>query len=117
MRHYYCTKCGLDLSTKHGRDFDFNGNNKIVYKDTCPECGGIIDAGFPKQFVNVGYGEHERVLRSLGVLDEDLPAAKKLHPQAEWKKVGNSWCPIAKTRTDRQLLCKQASKCSYYDFD
>lgn len=61
--------------------------------------------------------ENIRVMRSLGVLDEDLPNARKLHPQVEWKKIGNSWCPVVRNRLERQLLCKQASKCSYYDFD
>lgn len=57
--------------------------------------------------------EHIRYSASLGVLDEDLPAARKLHPQCDWKKFGNSWRPKIRNRQEKKVLMSQAGMFEY----
>lgn len=86
----------------------------------CPECKGKwYSLGFLKEsrrkteFVNLGYKDTPRYSMTLGVLDEGLEAAKKAHPQAEWKKFGNSWRPLIKNRTDKKRMMQQAKMVEY----
>jgi len=81
----------------------------------CPECGSkwytlrFIKASKPKsKFVSIGYKDTPRYSVSLGVSETQLEEAKKLHPQAEWKKFGHSWRPLIRNRTDKKLMMKQA---------
>ena len=57
--------------------------------------------------------DHPRYSVSLGVLDEGLSDAKKLHPQAEWKKFGNSWRPLIKNRAEKLKIMRQANYFEY----
>ena len=59
-------------------------------------------------------GEHWRYSSALGVFDEQLETAKKLHPQvSDWKKFGNSWRPLIKNRAEKKLAMKQANMYEY----
>jgi hypothetical protein len=86
----------------------------------CPECGGkwytltfLKESRRPTKFVSIGYKDTPRYSATLGVFDEGLEAAKKAHPQVEWKKFGNSWRPLIKNRTDKKRLMKQAKMSEY----
>ena len=100
-------KCALnpDLAVKEEWD-DGDWARPIGY---C-ECGGEIKAGFCPNFVIVGYQDVPRYSRTLGVFDEGLEAAKKLHPQvSDWKKFGNSWRPLIRNRAEKVKMMKQAN--------
>lgn len=81
------------------------------------ECGNngkrSIVAEHSRGGVDYLMNEHVRYSASLGVLDEDLPAARKLHPQCDWKKFGNSWRPKIRNRQEKKLLMKQAEMFEY----
>jgi hypothetical protein len=86
----------------------------------CPECGSkwytlsfLKESRRESKFVSIGYKDSPRYSRTLGVFDEDLPAARKAHPQAEWKKFGNSWRPLIKNRTGKKRMMKQAKMQEY----
>lgn len=53
-------------------------------------------------------GENCRYSVTLGVPETQIEEAKKLHPQAEWKKFGHSYRPLIKNRADKKRLMKQA---------
>lgn len=58
--------------------------------------------------------ENPRYSVSGAVLDEDLPAAKKLHSHiTDWKKVGSSWRPLIRNRKEKLLFMKQCSAWEY----
>lgn len=82
------------------------------------ECGGKANRDVESE-INTSYNiagtseNHERYSMSLGVLDEDLPAARTLHPQAEWKKFGNSWRPLIRNRAEKIKIMKQARMVEY----
>lgn len=86
----------------------------------CPECGGrFYELRFnvkpePKvNFVNIGYKDTPRYSASMGVSETQIEAAKKLHPQAEWKKFGHSYRPLIKNRPDKLKMMKQCGMCEY----
>ena len=81
----------------------------------CPECDSkwytlrFIKESRPKsKFVNIGYKDTPRYSVSLGVSETQIEEAKKLHPQAEWKKFGNSYRPLINNRAEKKLMMKQA---------
>lgn len=58
--------------------------------------------------------EHPRYSASGGVLEEDLAAARQLHPHiTEWKKFGNSYRPLIRNRADKLKFMKQAGAYEY----
>lgn len=68
-----------------------------------------------EEIVNITYKENPRYSLALAVNDEQLEAAKKLHPQvSDWKKFGNSWRPLIKNRAEKLKIMKQAN---FYEFD
>ena len=88
--------------------------------DKCPECGRrVYELRFLKaprkkvKFVNIGYKDTPRYSVSLGVSETQIEDAKRLHPQAEWKRFGSSFRPLIKNRTDKKILMKQAGYCEY----
>jgi len=55
IRHYYCDKCGKDLSCDVDIETEFTDakrSPKIYHTANCL-CGGNIEAGFPKVSVNI----------------------------------------------------------------
>lgn len=56
---------------------------------------------------------HPRYSAALGVLDEGLAKARLLHPQAEWKRFGNSWRPLINNRSEKLKMMKQADYFEY----
>lgn len=93
------------------------------YKDSptqCPECGSkwyllkfITKPRIKSKFVSIGYKDTPRYSASMGVSETQIEAAKKLHPQVEWKRFGRSFRPLIKNRTDKKRLMKQANFCEY----
>lgn len=86
----------------------------------CPECGGksyllsfLHTSRAQVEFVNIGYKENCRYSSTLGVSETQIEAAKKLHPQAEWKKFGHSYRPLIKHRNDKVKLMKQCGMVEY----
>lgn len=107
----HCTECD-NYFKGHGRE------------EPCPECEGKTEYELVEQysekdprqrekFINVAFKEHIRVSRSMGVPIAQFEEAQKRHPGAEWKKVGNSMCPVIRTRTDKKRLMRQAKMEEY----
>jgi len=92
----------------------------------CPECSHrfytlrILKEPCKKEprkkvkFVNIGYKDTPRYSVSLGVPETQIEEAKKLHPQAEWKKFGHSYRPLIKNRAEKKKMMKQAH---YEEYD
>lgn len=57
--------------------------------------------------------ENLRYSVTLGVFDEDFAEARRVHPQATWKKFGNSWRPSIRNRAEKVLILKQAKMTEY----
>lgn len=81
----------------------------------CPECGSkwyllrfLGQTLVKADFVNIGYKDTPRYSVSLGVSETQIEAAKKLHPQAEWKRFGHSFRPLIKNRAEKKKLMSQA---------
>ena len=88
--------------------------------DKCPECGHrwyelrFLKASRKKvKFVNIGYKDTPRYSVSLGVSETQIEEAKRLHPQAEWKRFGHSFRPLIKNRPEKLKMMKQADFCEY----
>ena len=84
-----CPNCGGDTKWK----------NVIKGSENDPRCYG--------SFVNITQKENERYSASLGVPASQIEKAKKLHPQAEWKRFGNSFRPKIRNRSEKLKLMKQ----------
>jgi len=91
------------------------------YEDSpieCPDCGSkwyilrFVKENAVKRTPNSG--DHWRYSATLGVPETQIGEAKKLHPQADWKKFGHSYRPLIKNRADKKLLMKQAG---YEEYD
>ena len=84
----------------------------------CPKCGSrwyclrFIKENAVKRTPNSG--DHWRYSASLGVSENQIEEAKRLHPQAEWKRFGHSFRPLIKSRADKKKLMKQAH---YEEYD
>lgn len=87
--------------------------------DDCPVCKGERigkmvekwsenDPNIKEEVTNICYGENPRYSVTLGVAENQIEQARKLHPQTEWKRFGNSFRPLIKTRTDKLRMMKQA---------
>ena len=59
------------------------------------------------EVVNITYKDNPRYSATLGVSETQIEEARKLHPQAEWKKFGHSYRPLIKNRTDKLRMMKQ----------
>ena len=86
----------------------------------CPKCDSawyilsfLEKSRVPVEFVSIGYKDTPRYSASLGVSETQIEAAKKLHPQAEWKKFGHSYRPLIKNWGDKKKLMEQANFCEY----
>ena len=80
----------------------------------CPECGRatyrlsfLEESRVKTNFVNIGYKDTPRYSITMGVTETQIEMARKLHPQAEWKKFGHSYRPLIKNRTDKLKMMKQ----------
>lgn len=72
-------------------------------------CGGEIKPGVVPTYVSTIPAEIPRYSVALGVFDEQLEDAKKLHPQvSDWKKFGNSWRPLIRNDAEKRKMMKQA---------
>ncbi len=88
--------------------------------DKCPECGHryyelrfLKESRIKRKFVNIGYKDTPRYSATLGVSETQIEEAKRLHPQAEWKRFGHSWRPLIKNRTEKKRMMKQANFAEY----
>ena len=86
----------------------------------CPECGrSTYRLSFLKEsrvkvpFVSIGYKDSPRYSATLGVSETQIEAAKKLHPQVEWKRFGHSFRPLIRNRPEKLKMMKQANMCEY----
>jgi len=86
----------------------------------CPDCGSkwyllrFLKESKPKpKFVNIGYKDTPRYSVSMGVSETQIEEAKKLHPQAEWKRFGHSFRPLIKNRAEKKKMMKQAGMVEY----
>lgn len=82
----------------------------------CPKCNSrwyllrFMKEPKPKpKFVNIGYKDTPRYSATLGVSETQIEEAKKLHPQAEWKRFGHSFRPLIKNRPEKLKMMKQAN--------
>ena len=103
----YCSGC--DLYYKHiGRRLAAN----------CEVCGERNEFKMVEKYsaqdpnlrigvVNITYKDNPRYSASMGVSEKQIEEARKLHPQAEWKKFGHSYRPLIKNRTDKLRMMKQ----------
>ena len=93
---------------------DFLEYYKDSAPDECPECGskwyiwGLVKEPTVKhKFVSIGYKDTPRYSASMGVSETQIEAAKKLHPQADWKRFGHSFRPLIKNRPEKLKMMKQ----------
>ena len=82
----------------------------------CPECDSrwyllrfITKPRVKPEFVSIGYKDTPRYSASLGVSETQIEEAKRLHPQAEWRRFGHSFRPLIKNRAEKKKLMKQAN--------
>ena len=80
---------------------------KIFYKTR----DSFVDG--PKYGVDGLMIENHRYSVSGAVLDEDLPAARKMHPGRDFKKFGHSWRPLIKSRADKIKYLREAGAYEY----
>lgn len=59
------------------------------------------------EVVNITYKDSPRYSVSMGVSETQIEAARKLHPQAEWKRFGHSYRPLIKNRPGKLKMMKQ----------
>ena len=86
----------------------------------CPGCGSkwyvlrfLKGPRVEHEFVNIGYKDTPRYSATLGVSETQIEDAKRLHPQAEWKRFGHSFRPLIKNRAEKKKMMKQADFCEY----
>ena len=109
----HCTKC--DKYFKAYYDI-----TKTGYRDPepCPDCGGeakhkhVIkgseqDPNIKVGVVNITYKENPRYSISMGVSETQIEAARKLHPQVEWRRFGHSFRPLINYRPEKLKMMKQ----------
>lgn len=94
------------------------------YKDApvrCPKCDRayykikfIKNLKTKTKFVNIGYKDTPRYSATLGVSETQIEEAKRLHPQAEWKRFGSSFRPLIKNRAEKK---KMMSQCGMEEYD
>lgn len=110
----YCSGC--DIYCKHV------GRGPIA---NCEVCGEQMefksvekyseqDPDSRREFVSIGYKDTPRYSATLGVSETQIEAAKKLHPQVEWKKFGHSYRPLIRNRPEKLKMMKQAN---YEEYD
>jgi hypothetical protein len=86
----------------------------------CPQCRHrfytlryIESLKIKPKFVNIGYKDTPRYSMTLGVSETQIEDAKKLHPQAEWKRFGHSFRPLIKNRPEKLKMMAQAGMQEY----
>ncbi len=89
--------------------------------DECPKCGskwyvwGLVKEPTVKpKFVSIGYKDTPRYSATLGVSETQIEDAKRLHPQAEWKRFGKSFRPLIKNRAEKK---KMMAQCGMQEYD
>ncbi len=86
--------------------------------ELCSKCGGATkwknvikgsenDPRTYGEVTNIAYKENIRVSRSMGVPIAQFKQAKAAHPGIEWKRVGNSMCPVIHNRSDKLRIMKR----------
>ena len=117
--YYYRCVCGHAGADRIEGEPPFPAWNKL-----CSACGEkqffykmAINPkeSYTKEFCNITgmIDEHPRYSVSLGVLDEQLSEARRLHPKTEWKKFGNSWRPLIRNRADKLRTMREAKMEEY----
>ena len=59
------------------------------------------------EVINIAFKENVRVSRSMGVPIAQFKEAREAHPGIEWKRVGNSMCPVIKSRPEKLRIMKR----------
>jgi len=112
--HFHCTRCNKDLSCNEDKDFDWTDSGKFYFIEKCPHCGGEIEAGFPKEFVNIGFKNNPRLSWALGCDKHQLPAMQKKHPGAEFvKSPSGGYQMRIKNRTEKKRRMSEAKMEEY----
>jgi hypothetical protein len=75
---------------------------------TCEKCSTLMRRDYTSSMV--GFGEHERVSRALGVAPNQIEQAMKLHPNAKFDREGNM---ILKNRTEKKQRLKERGWVEY----
>ena len=91
------------------------------WKQLCKKCHshikrytmkfGVKEVTTP--IVNITYKDNPRYSYTLGVQENQIEEARKLHPEAEWKKFGNVYRPLIKNRADKIRMMRQAGMIEY----
>lgn len=86
----------------------------------CPECDSkwytlrfITKPRIKANSVTIGYKDSPRYSATLGVSETQIEDAKRLHPQAEWKRFGHSFRPLIKNRAEKKKMMKQCGMEEY----
>ena len=114
----HCTKCD-----KYFRAFYNYTETGSRDPESC-SCGGAAkhvlvikgseqDPDIRGKVLNICYKENPRYSATLGVSETQIEAAKKLHPQVEWKRFGHSFRPLIRNRPEKLKMMKQANMCEY----
>lgn len=103
----YCPKCDkYSKGPSHGccdpcSDCDSKQQLEMVEK------WGEHDPNIREKVINVCYGENPRYSVTMGVTENQIEQAHKLHPEADWKKFGTSYRPLIKNRADKLRMMRQ----------
>lgn len=102
----YCERCNLYCKGhKHTQPCEVCGE-EMKWRNVLK--GSEQDPRTYTEQTNIAFKENIRVSHSMGVPIKQFEEAKKLHPGVEWKKVGNSMCPVIRNRTDKLRIMRQA---------
>jgi len=110
----YCSNCN-----KYFKPINRDSTNcsicgkKTVFKSV-DKYNTVFENDVKSEVVNIAYGENPRYSVSLGVSENQIEEARKLHPQVEWKKFGHSYRPLIKNRAEKHKIMKQAN---YEEYD
>ena len=109
----YCNKCNKYFKRDAPKDAGEcpNCNSKRVWKSV--EKYGPNDIRYEKVFTNIAYKENIRVSRSMGIAPSQLEEAKQRCPGTEWKRVGESLCPVIHNRPEKLKVAKALGMVEY----
>ena len=106
---FFC-KCG----NKFEKALPMADSQKLQYCECGEQARRDIRTEHSQGNIDGLMADNPRYSVSGAVMDEDLPAAKKLHPHiSDWKKVGSSWRPLIRNRKEKLLFMKQAKAYEY----
>jgi len=113
---HYCSNCN--------KYFKIVGRPNPSFPDVCDNCKttlvcksvekwGENDPNIKEEVTNICYGENPRYSVTLGVGENQIEQAMKLHPGTDFKRFGNSFRPLIRNRGHKLKVMKEAGYSEY----